>query len=301
MSDNGIIRLRTLDIKSLRACLPLDNDRQLPPASQSLGSFAVLPTELFHDILADVDILTLVAFRQVNRLARVAVDNVPEYTALFQSHRNVLRAVVASQASAYSCRELHAELRNNTQCRGCGDDATHLYLITCRLLCQRCFAGDWRAAVPPPSLSSLARRMYGSEYPYVVREDPSGWNRGVAPLHHPFQDYVPLQDTHAIVHCSDITPDEIAQIPHILSLPARYQSGNEWLSTGARVKLYDTRTLLARYELSDCHCMRSYPEVMRRYQAVIALRETTEEEEGHVPIGTVRDPFEPSYREVWML
>jgi hypothetical protein len=39
---------------------------------------------------------------------------------------------------------------------------------------------------------------------------------------------------------------------------------------------------------------------MRRYQAVIALRETEKEVEGDVPMGTVRDPFEPTYREVHM-
>ena len=69
------------------------------------------------------------------------------------------------------------------------------------------------------------------------------------------------------------------------------------VSTGPRVTLYDTEKLLQRYEMGKCRCLRNWMDVMRRYQAVVALKETEKEREGDKPIGTVGDPFEPSYRD----
>lgn len=105
------ITLLTLDVKRLRACLPLDISRHVLPALQPPGSLAVLSNELLHHIFADVDIPTMTAFRRVNRTARAEVDNVLEYIRLVQFHPDVLCTVVASQACAYSCRELSAKLR----------------------------------------------------------------------------------------------------------------------------------------------------------------------------------------------
>jgi len=301
MHRENSIKLLTLDTKTLRAGLKLKNGRRVFPPRQSLGNFSMLPTELLHQILGDIDIPTLTAFQRVSRLARAVVDNIPEYSALLRSHRDILRAVLASQANSYTCRDLHTELKtSNPKCQTCDDEATHLYLITCRLVCRRCFTGDWRAAIPPPSLTPQTRALYASEYPYGLLQDPNEWNHRGYPTRHPFQDYAPLQEAHILEHCREITTEELSRIPHTMSLPARYQCGNKKVSTGPRVKLYDTMTLLANHKLSDCYCMRSYPEVMRRYQAVIALQETEREAEGDVPMGTVRDPFEPSYRAVWM-
>ncbi|KAK0711741.1 hypothetical protein B0H67DRAFT_465844, partial [Lasiosphaeris hirsuta] len=128
----------TLDLATLRARLPLDNDRPTLPAHQPLGALAVLPNELLCEILANVDIAALTTFRRANRAARAAVDSIPEYATLVKSHPDVLRAVVASSATSYTCRDLHAELQN-TKCRKCSAEATHVYLITCHLVCRRCF------------------------------------------------------------------------------------------------------------------------------------------------------------------
>ncbi|KAK3352899.1 hypothetical protein B0T25DRAFT_543075 [Lasiosphaeria hispida] len=298
MPRAGRTAFLTLNPKRLRACLPLDNDLQTLPAQQSLGALSVLPNEILHEILADLDIPTLTALRRVNRRARTTIDGIPSYASLVRSHSDALRAVVASKAVAYTCRELHAELQN-TQCRKCGAEATHLYLISCHLVCRSCFTGSWLRDVPPSSLLPQARAKYGATYPYPCLHvahfcDP------VRGLHREFQDYVPLSEEHVLEHCKVITHKDLRQVPHILSLPVRYQEGDKEQAAEPRVKLYDIRALLNMHTLENCYCMRNFPDVMRRYQAVIALRETGEEEKGEIPMGWVHDPFEPSYRAMHM-
>ena len=301
MPRSGVTAFLTLDLKRLGACLPLDHNVPTLPAKESLGALSVLPSELLYEVLVGVDIPTLTSFRRVNRTARATVDGIPSYAFLVRSHVNVLRAVIAAKAAAYTCRDLSAELKK-TQCRKCNNEATHLYLITCHVVCRRCFTGLWRHDVPPDDLSPSARERYGTKYPFPLRMRTDVWDP-VRGMLRKLEDYVPLAEAHVLEHCKGITSKaELSEaVPHILSLPARYRRGTNQLAAGPRVKLYDTRALLERYEMDECYCMRNVPVVMRRYQAVVALREETEKErEGDIPCGWFGDPFEPSWRAVHM-
>jgi len=301
MSQPCGVTFLTLDLDRLRACLPLDHDVLTLPPKQSLGALSVLPNELLFEILVSVDIPTLTSFRRVNRTARATVDGIPLYASLVRSHGDVLRAVVAAKATAYTCHDLSTELQK-TQCRKCNSEATHLYLITCQVVCRRCFTGCWVRDAPPDDLSPSSRAKYRAEYPFrsLVQESVLSPVRGML---RDLEDYVPLTEAHVLEHCEDIiNKKELrAVIPHILSLPAWSRKGGKQVCGGRRVRLYDTRALLERYKVDECYCMRNVPDVMRRYQAVVALREETEEErEGDVPRGVARDPFEPCWRAVHM-
>ncbi|KAK0753726.1 hypothetical protein B0T18DRAFT_397714 [Schizothecium vesticola] len=296
MPRAGLPALLTLPLSAFRTRLPLDNHLQLSPAHQPLGALSTLPPELLHQVLSNLSIPTLTAFRRVNRLARATVNTLPAYASLINSHEDIVRAVIAANATFYTCNDLQAEIQSSA-CRKCGAEATHLYLITCRLVCHRCFTSGWRRDVPPSRLIPTARAKYGAEYPYPCLVDPD-WHPGGGMLR-AFEDYVPLQEEHVLWHCKqlEITREELREVPHALSLPGGYWDGKKMVSTGPRVRLYDTKTLLGRYEMGKCRCMRNWMDVMRRYQAVVALEETEKEREGDKPIGAAKDPFEPSYRD----
>ncbi|KAK3348754.1 hypothetical protein B0T25DRAFT_569426 [Lasiosphaeria hispida] len=170
--------LLTLNLVTLRARLPLDNDRPTLSAHQPLGALAVLPNELLCEILAN-------------------------YATLVKSHRDVLRVVVASSATSNTCRDLYAELEN-TKCRKCSANATHLYLITCHLVCRRCFGGHWQRDVPPQKGISRASRAKWHPVLGLLRE---------------FEEYVPLQEEHVLEHYEYMF-EELKEAPYILSLPA---------------------------------------------------------------------------------
>ena len=287
----------TPDLAQIRRCIPLDNKLGLPPAKESLGALRVLPTELLRMVLAEVDVPSLTAFRRVNRAARTAVDAVPEYAYLHGHQPDVLRAVVATHAHAFTCGELHAELRReDPTCRSCGTaPATHLYLITGRAVCRPCFVGDIICAAPTPYLDAIAHR-YRKTYPHPPLTPVTRYR-----CMRPFSDWHPLKERHVLEHCEGLTKKDLDQVPHILSLPTRYRQYGKAGTAERGVKLYDMKILLANYKLSDCNCLRSCSEVATRYQAVVALSPVDEREsEGDRTFGWNTDPFEECFRAKYM-
>src|SRR5450432_719422 len=239
----GMPTYKTLDIAKLRACCPLDNGRHsFPPPVQSLGDLQVLPLETLIKILLEVDLPSFTNFRCTNRQAMRMADAVPQYDWIFKHYPDVLRAVICAEARSFSCSALYNELQT-TECRHCGKDGSHLYLITGDLVCSACHQG-WQ---PAPD-------GFGSR-----RSDFT---------------YMPLLRTHIRKHLLDkkIPDDAFEQLPHILSLPVGYRNadGREF-SARKRVQLFDYQTVSNKFPLGECRCEVRYSprDVSRRYQAVI--------------------------------
>ncbi|KAK4102860.1 hypothetical protein N658DRAFT_522854 [Parathielavia hyrcaniae] len=129
---------RTLD-GNLAAPIPAGTSAapRCPPAAD-LGALAALPVELAQQILLDLDLRSLAAFRTLNRRAADTVDSIPEYRAILRHAPNTLRGAAAIGADGnLSLRMLHAALRS-PECEACDGLGGHLYLVTCRRLCIAC-------------------------------------------------------------------------------------------------------------------------------------------------------------------
>jgi hypothetical protein len=75
-----ILNKEVYDIATLRKRCPLDYGRHTRvPAIRNLGNLGKLPAELLHQILRDIDLQTLLAFREVSMSAMGTVDGVMEY------------------------------------------------------------------------------------------------------------------------------------------------------------------------------------------------------------------------------
>jgi hypothetical protein len=128
---------------------------------QPVGRLDLLPLELVSEILLALDIPTLTSFRRVNRRAMELVDSLHQYRSILKHCPNILRAIVSTNASSYTCRVLYDTLCN-TKCSSCDRFGGYLYLITCRRVCYFCFSRNliyfplsaWQAA----KLTGLSRR-----------------------------------------------------------------------------------------------------------------------------------------------
>jgi hypothetical protein len=75
-----ILNKKVYNLDALRKRCPLDYGRHTRvPAIRNLSNLGKLPAELLHQILLDIDLQTLLAFREVSMSAMCTVDGVVEY------------------------------------------------------------------------------------------------------------------------------------------------------------------------------------------------------------------------------
>ena len=150
-------------IENLRLILPIfygmySHFRPSQPL-RSLGQIDKLPLELLSEVLLDLDVPTLVAFRCVNRHALAVVDSLPKFCRVLENCANVIylpiRAVVATKAKSFTFNTLHNSL-SMRDCIRCGRFGGYLYLITCERVCYFCFSQDTAYF---PITESAARRI----------------------------------------------------------------------------------------------------------------------------------------------
>lgn len=158
-ADSVIRQLRindnTLDNRFSDTSFPLQNSQQPSQPLRSLGQLEELPLELLSEVLSDLDVPTLVAFRCVNRHARAVVDSLPIFCRVVENCANVIRAVVATKAESFTLNTLHNSL-SMRDCVKCGRFGGYLYLITCERVCYFCFSRDTAFF---PITESAARRI----------------------------------------------------------------------------------------------------------------------------------------------
>ncbi|MCJ1442519.1 MAG: hypothetical protein MMC23_003015 [Stictis urceolatum] len=155
MSRSGLHR-KTRRLPALGSPEPLDIlEDNLPPlipafynsiprpyldvtATQDLGSLSILPTELLHLVLVQLDLETLESLRTVNRLAAQHIAQLRQYIPIKTHARIALRSIFAIRAGRFvTLKQLYSKLRG-TRCEDCGELGPHLYLLTCTKLCGRC-------------------------------------------------------------------------------------------------------------------------------------------------------------------
>ncbi|KAH9224623.1 GNAT domain-containing protein [Leptodontidium sp. 2 PMI_412] len=106
--------------------------------TSSLGNFSLLPLEIIHNILLELDLASLGAIRCLNTHFYDTVGKVPAYRDLTTFAPNALRALSATDVlSNYSIRYLYNILCRD-RCIGCNEFGSFLFLPTASRCCFSC-------------------------------------------------------------------------------------------------------------------------------------------------------------------
>lgn len=131
----------TLDGRFSNTNFSYQKSPQPPQPLHSLGQIDKLPLELLSEVLLELDVPTLVAFRCINLQAMAVVDSLPKFRKIAENCIDVIRAIVATKANSFTLNTLHNRL-SMSDCVNCGIFGGYLYLITCQRVCYFCFSRD---------------------------------------------------------------------------------------------------------------------------------------------------------------
>ncbi|KAH7309108.1 hypothetical protein B0I35DRAFT_441462 [Stachybotrys elegans] len=105
-----------------------------------IGLLERLPFDLMNNILSPFDLVTLTAFRQVNRRAKELVDGLFQFNAIISYAPNALRGLIAvGLGKSFTCAPLYKALCSSFKCSFCDEFGGYIYLITCERVCFLCF------------------------------------------------------------------------------------------------------------------------------------------------------------------
>lgn len=122
------------------------------------NSLDVLSLELLHLVISQLDIRTLANFLWAGRSTLELVQSHPQYQAINTHARGALRGILAiGTGQGITCAMLYTSLCT-ANCQHCGEYGSHLYLLTCKRLCFRCFCQQKEYL---PLQYSHAIRMFG--------------------------------------------------------------------------------------------------------------------------------------------
>jgi hypothetical protein len=120
--------------------LPLDLAPIDPaPSVHNLGLFSKLPDELLYlHILEELDLFSLIKFRNTSRHAHYVVDTMPNYENLVKWAPQVIRGVLAVQTNIVASVATIANKVRQKHCDRCDEAAPHIWLPTLERLCFLC-------------------------------------------------------------------------------------------------------------------------------------------------------------------
>ncbi|KAI0506230.1 hypothetical protein F5B22DRAFT_471880 [Xylaria bambusicola] len=119
---------------------------QTPPTT-NIGLLSVLPLEILHEVISQLDILSLSHFRRLNRQAFELIGSHPAYRVIAKYARNALCGILAVKTGKWITCDTLYQILCTSKCEQCGDFGGYLYLITCRRVCFLCFTSN-RAYLP---------------------------------------------------------------------------------------------------------------------------------------------------------
>ncbi|PLB50893.1 hypothetical protein P170DRAFT_425190 [Aspergillus steynii IBT 23096] len=105
--------------------------------------FDLLPIEVLHMILMNLDILSIKNFRRANKTGRLVVESLSAYS-LLRTHASTTLRIIDTVKYSQHCPigQLFAEFCH-PWCRTCGDFGPFLYLLRLRRSCYKCnFFGE---------------------------------------------------------------------------------------------------------------------------------------------------------------
>lgn len=116
----------------LHELVPLDLAPIYPPPSvYNLGFFSKLPDELLYlHILEELDLLSLIIFRNTSRYAHYLEDTIPEFQMLAKWAPQVIRGVLGVQTKIVASMATIVGKLRQRHCDRCGKAAQHIWLPT---------------------------------------------------------------------------------------------------------------------------------------------------------------------------
>ncbi|KAH8693438.1 hypothetical protein GQ44DRAFT_719607 [Phaeosphaeriaceae sp. PMI808] len=120
--------------------LPLDLAPIHPaPSVYNLGLFSKLPDELLYlHILEELDLLSLIRFRNTSHHAHYVVDTIPEFQILVKWAPQVIRGILAVQTNIVASMATIVDKLRQRHCDRCDKAAQHIWLPTLDRLCFLC-------------------------------------------------------------------------------------------------------------------------------------------------------------------
>ena len=109
-----------------------------------LGTLDRLPLEILHQLLGQLDFLTLLSFRGLNLASRSIIDSLLAFKYMTQYAANVLRAINRTNLiTTFTAAHLLKSLRTD-RCTGCQQFGSYLFLLTCSRCCYDCLQKEPR-------------------------------------------------------------------------------------------------------------------------------------------------------------
>ncbi|KAH6615023.1 hypothetical protein C7974DRAFT_443088, partial [Boeremia exigua] len=120
--------------------IPLDLSPIHPaPSVCNLGLFSKLPDELLYlHILDELDLLSLIRFRNASHHAHYLVDTMSEFQILAKWAPQVIRGILAVQTNIVASVAAIADKLRQRHCDRCGKAAQQIWLPTLDRLCFVC-------------------------------------------------------------------------------------------------------------------------------------------------------------------
>ena len=117
-----------------------------------------LPTEIIFNILAKMDLPTLMTFSRVSSWADEVTHSLSEFKAIKQHAPNALHGAFAIRAASWvTCQHLFKALCT-AECEVCGDFGAYIYLLTYKRVCLLCLSSKPEFL---PLRPSSARHKFG--------------------------------------------------------------------------------------------------------------------------------------------
>lgn len=124
----------------------------------SIGALDALPAELLHEVLEQLDVLSLTRFSQTCFRAHFFTGSLSSYQNLLNHAPDALAALSRTQIiSRHSISWLHAVLRSQS-CETCSGHGAFLFLPTCSRTCWQCLQFRKERLVVP---EGVARKAFG--------------------------------------------------------------------------------------------------------------------------------------------
>ncbi|KAI1180961.1 hypothetical protein F4777DRAFT_596152 [Nemania sp. FL0916] len=109
--------------------------------TETLGSLQSLPAEIRANVILHLDVPSLENFRQVNKLALLSVNSIPQYKLVREWCSDIIRHIIDIEARFFEFQTLYMALLE-PNCAMCGACGGYLYLITCIRVCYHCLVGS---------------------------------------------------------------------------------------------------------------------------------------------------------------
>ena len=163
-ADRSMIHFSSPEIRNLSLCGSTRVRRY------SMGILARLPLEVLHQLLEQLDFLTLVHLRGLNYASRSIVDSLPAFKYTTQYAANALRALSQTKLITVFTASRLLEVLRTDRCMGCQQFGAFLFLLTCSRCCFKCLETDVRFRVI--SLATAKGSRFGLR-PRDLRRLPS--------------------------------------------------------------------------------------------------------------------------------